>query len=71
LPRRIASSSPSPVRASVRAMISVSARVRASTATSILRHMSAAAITRRFGVWPHFFGISWSSIWIACTPAAS
>ena len=27
--------------------------------------------TRRFGVWPHFFGISWSSIWIACTPAAS
>ena len=27
-------------------------------ATSILRHMSRVGITRRFGVCPHFFGIS-------------
>ena len=33
--------------------------------------ISSAGTTRRPGVWPHFLGISWSSIWIAATPAAS
>jgi hypothetical protein len=33
--------------------------------------MSAAGITRLSSIWPHFFGHSWSSIWIAATPTAS
>jgi len=44
---------------------------RDSTATSMRFTASSSDTTRRFGVWPHFFGVSWSSIWIACTPAAS
>ncbi len=31
----------------------------------ILSTMSSAGTTRRPGVWPHFLGISWSSIWMA------
>ena len=45
-----------PVRASVRAMMRKSELERLSDATRILRTMSAIGITRRFGVWPHFFG---------------
>ena len=33
--------------------------------------MSAVGTTPRPGAWPHFLGNSWSSIWIAATPAAS
>ena len=40
-------------------------------ATRIFITISSAGTTRRPGVWPHFLGISWSSIWIAATPAAS
>ena len=59
------------MRASVRATIIVASSRRASAATLIFSTMSSAGTTRRPGVWPHFFGISWSSIWIAATPAAS
>jgi hypothetical protein len=57
-PRRSASSSPSAVRASVRAMTRKSFDERASTAILMRRAASAIGTTRRPGVWPHFFGYS-------------
>ena len=53
------------VRASVRATIRKSAEERAARAASILATISSTGTRRRPGSWPHFFGISWSSIWIA------
>ena len=56
-------------RASVRAMTRKSSLQRESTATSILAPCPRAESRAGTGVWPHFFGNSWSSIWIAVTPA--
>ena len=59
---------PCDVRASVRAMIRKSALERRVRRDRILRTMSSSGTTRRLGVWPHFLGNSWSSIWIAGHP---
>jgi hypothetical protein len=48
-----------------------SALERLSDAIRIFRTMSSIGMTPRSGVWPHFLGNSWSSIWIAVTPACS
>ena len=68
----MASSTPSAARASVRAMIrKFSLSWRAAAATLIFSTMSCVGTQRLPGVWPHFFGNSWSSSWMAVTPAAS
>ena len=69
--RSRARSSPSTARASVRAMITNSGCVRASTAALIFAAISGAGMTSLPSMWPHFLGATWSSIWIPATPAAS
>jgi hypothetical protein len=49
----------------------VSASRCASLAALMRPSISRAGTMRRPGSWPHFFGHSWSSIWIALTPARS
>ena len=69
--RRSAASIPSEYRASVRATIMKSLLGRESTATRILSTASSIGMTRRNSVCPHFFGNSWSSIWMPAAPAAA
>ena len=69
--RSMALSNPSIARASVRAMIRKSSFIRASTAALTLEAASAAGITALPLKCPHFFGMSWSSSWIALAPARS
>src|SRR6185369_7582495 len=70
--RLIASSRPCPAAESVRAMMMKSGSLRAATAASIFLAASASSMTgREPGRCPQRFGATWSSIWIADTPAAS
>ncbi len=69
--RASARSSPSTARASVRAMITNSGWLRASTAAWTLAAISSAGMTSLPSMWPHFLGATWSSMWIPATPAAS
>ena len=62
---------PSTAIASVRATISRSGSVRASTAALIFATISAAGITSLPSKWPQRLGNTWSSIWIASAPARS
>ena len=52
-------------------MIRNSRERRAATAAATLAAISAAGTTCLPSMWPHFLGITWSSRWIALTPAAS
>jgi hypothetical protein len=52
-------------------MITNSGWVRASTAARTFSAISWAAMTCLPSMWPHFFGATWSSMWIPATPAAS
>ena len=67
----MASSTPWLVRASVRAMMRKSGSCRAAQAAWILLTISWASTTWRPSICPHFFGILWSSIWMAAAPARS
>ena len=52
-------------------MITKSADARASAAARTFCAISAAGMTSLPSMWPHFFGATWSSRWMAATPAFS
>ena len=52
-------------------MITNSGCVRACTAARTFAAISSAGMTSLPSMCPHFFGATWSSMWIPATPAAS
>lgn len=58
-------------RTSVRATMTKSGSWRAAAAAAILSAASSAPTTALLFMWPHFFGMIWSSSWMAATPARS
>src|SRR5579883_1570052 len=69
--RSMAAPRPSTARASVRAITRKSGDRRAALAARIFSTISSAGITCLPSVWPHFLGATWSSRWMAATPARS
>ena len=69
--RCMASSQPVTAMESVRTIMVKSSSVRASTAARIFWTMSTVEITFLSSKWPQRLGDSWSSMWMAATPARS